>query len=88
MICHEFGHMLGLPDLYARPENPGSTGLGNWCVMSNQQPRDKKWEREQSSYTFRAEFTPTGLYTPGFGGTSGNCPERGRRYGECERVDE
>jgi len=23
---HEFGHMLGLPILYARPENPGSTG--------------------------------------------------------------
>ena len=36
VVCHEFGHMLGLPDLYARPENPGSEGLGNWCVMSNQ----------------------------------------------------
>jgi M6 family metalloprotease-like protein len=34
--CHEFGHMLGLPDLYARPENPGSEGLGRWCAMSNQ----------------------------------------------------
>lgn len=36
VYCHEFGHMLGLPDLYARPENPGSEGLGNWCAMSNQ----------------------------------------------------
>ena len=36
VICHEFGHMVGMPDLYARPENPGSTGLGNWCLMSNQ----------------------------------------------------
>lgn len=36
VICHEFGHMLGLPDLYARPENPGSEGLGTWCAMSNQ----------------------------------------------------
>jgi M6 family metalloprotease-like protein len=36
VFCHEFGHMLGLPDLYARPENPGSEGLGNWCAMSNQ----------------------------------------------------
>lgn len=34
--CHEFGHMLGLPDLYARPENPGSEGMGQWCAMSLQ----------------------------------------------------
>ena len=26
VFCHEFGHMLGLPDLYARPENPGMEG--------------------------------------------------------------
>ena len=37
-FCHEFGHMLGLPDLYARPENPGSEGLGMWCLMSVQHP--------------------------------------------------
>jgi M6 family metalloprotease-like protein len=36
VYCHEFGHMLGLPDLYARPENPGSEGLDMWCAMSNQ----------------------------------------------------
>jgi M6 family metalloprotease-like protein len=36
VFCHEFGHMLGLPDLYARPENPGSEGLGIWCAMANQ----------------------------------------------------
>jgi M6 family metalloprotease-like protein len=36
VVAHEFGHMLGLPDLYARPENPGSEGLGNWCAMSDQ----------------------------------------------------
>ena len=36
VICHEFGHMLGLPDLYARPEQPGSEGVGVWCAMSNQ----------------------------------------------------
>ncbi len=36
ITCHEFGHILGLPDLYARPENPGSEGLGAWCIMSNE----------------------------------------------------
>jgi len=36
VCCHEFGHMLGLPDLYARPEQPGSEGVWQWCVMSNQ----------------------------------------------------
>ena len=36
VFTHEFGHMLGLPDLYARPENPGSEGLGVWCLMSQQ----------------------------------------------------
>jgi immune inhibitor A len=36
VFCHEFGHMLGLPDLYARPELPGSEGVWVWCAMSNQ----------------------------------------------------
>ena len=36
VFCHEFGHILGLPDQYARPENPGSEDLGVWCAMSNQ----------------------------------------------------
>ncbi len=36
VFCHEFGHMLGLPDLYARPEVPGMEGVGVWCAMSNQ----------------------------------------------------
>jgi M6 family metalloprotease-like protein len=36
VFCHEFGHLLGLPDLYARPENPGMEGVGVWCAMANQ----------------------------------------------------
>src|SRR5207244_4398522 len=36
VFCHEFGHMLGLPDLYARPENPGMEGSGVWSAMANQ----------------------------------------------------
>ena len=36
VFCHEFGHMLGLPDLYARPEVPGMEGVGPWDAMSQQ----------------------------------------------------
>lgn len=35
VMTHEFGHMLGLPDLYARPEVPDMEGLGLWCTMAN-----------------------------------------------------
>jgi M6 family metalloprotease-like protein len=52
VTCHEFGHMLGLPDLYARPENPGSEGVGAWCAMSNQAGNGlpqhfSAWSKEQ-----------------------------------------
>ena len=52
VFCHEFGHMLGLPDLYARPEQPGSEGVWQWCAMSNQigngQPQHFcVWSKEQ-----------------------------------------
>ena len=32
VYCHEFGHLLGLPDLYDR--DYGSYGLGNWDLMA------------------------------------------------------
>ncbi len=31
VFCHEFGHMLGLPDLYDTSYR--SSGVGQWCVM-------------------------------------------------------
>ena len=43
----------GLPDLYARPETPGSEGVGIWCTMSTGHGRDGKplhfsaWCKEQ-----------------------------------------
>ena len=36
VACHEFGHQLGLPDLYdtTPDENGYSQGLGNWDIMA------------------------------------------------------
>jgi M6 family metalloprotease-like protein len=64
VIAHEFGHMLGLPDLYARPENPGSTGLGSWCAMSNQNGGGRPqhfcpWCKEQLGWLKPAVIDPT-----------------------------
>lgn len=64
VFCHEFGHMLGLPDLYARPENPGSEGLGNWCLMSNQTGNGRPqhmsaWCKEQLNWVQPAVIDPT-----------------------------
>lgn len=57
VIAHEFGHMLGLPDLYARPEVPDMEGLGRWCSMSNGEGLDGRpvhfsaWCKEQMGWT-------------------------------------
>lgn len=64
VICHEFGHMLGLPDLYARPENPGSEGMSVWCAMSNQagggRPQHfSAWCKEQLGWLKPAVIDPS-----------------------------
>jgi M6 family metalloprotease-like protein len=64
VIAHEFGHMLGLPDLYARPENPGSEGLSLWCAMSNQagagRPQHMSaWCKERLGWLKPAVIDPT-----------------------------
>ena len=37
VFCHEYGHMLGLPDLYDTngSTNGFSEGVGNWCLMAD-----------------------------------------------------
>ncbi len=64
VFCHEFGHMLGLPDLYARPENPGSEGVGIWSAMSNQAGNGKPqhfdaWSKEKLGWIKPTVIDPT-----------------------------
>lgn len=64
VMCHEFGHMLGMPDLYARPENPGSEGVGVWCAMSNHlsggRPQHfSAWCKEQLDWVQPTIIDPT-----------------------------
>ena len=36
LYSHEFGHILGLPDLYDRDDSDGdSEGVGEWCLMAS-----------------------------------------------------
>ncbi len=62
--CHEFGHMLGLPDLYAAPENPGAEGVGAWCAMSIQIDNGRPqhfcaWSKEQLGWLKPTVIDPT-----------------------------
>jgi M6 family metalloprotease-like protein len=64
VICHEFGHLLGLPDLYARPESPGSEGVGVWCAMSNQAGNGRPqhfcaWSKDKLGWLKPAVLDPT-----------------------------
>lgn len=64
VFCHEFGHILGLPDQYARPENPGSEGLGAWCGMSNQSGNGRPqhfcaWCKERMGWLQPTVINPT-----------------------------
>ena len=64
VFCHEFGHMLGLPDLYARPENPGSEGVGVWCLMSSELGKGRPqhmsaWCKEKLGWLKPAVIDPT-----------------------------
>ncbi len=65
VIAHEFGHLLGLPDLYALPGSPGAEGLGVWCTMSTGHGRDGKplhfsaWCKQQLGWLEPAVIDPT-----------------------------
>jgi M6 family metalloprotease-like protein len=64
-LAHEFGHMLGLPDLYETADKTGSEGVGDWCTMSTGHGRDGKplhfsaWCKEQLGWLKPAVIDPT-----------------------------
>ena len=63
VVAHEFGHMLGLPDLYS--QSPDQPGLGVWCTMSVGHGQDGKplhfcaWSKEQLGWIKPAVIDPT-----------------------------
>jgi M6 family metalloprotease-like protein len=63
VLCRQFASLLGLPDLAARPENPGSEGAGVWCLMS--EPIDGRpqhlcaWSKEQLGWLKPVVIDPT-----------------------------
>jgi len=80
-ICHEFGHMLGLPDLYAKPEVPGMEGVGSWCAMSQQNRGGRPqhfcaWSKEQLGWikpTILDPAVPQKLILEPINGTIDQC---------------
>ncbi|VAW21937.1 hypothetical protein MNBD_BACTEROID01-1911 [hydrothermal vent metagenome] len=79
VFCHEFGHALGLPDLY--DTNEGSEGLGNWCLMASGSWLGKEskpagfsaWCREELSWVSPVEISAYGDYTLLPAATSTEC---------------
>jgi M6 family metalloprotease-like protein len=64
LFGHEFGHLLGLPDLYARSETPWIEGAGIWCGMANQigggRPQHfTAWCKERLGWLRPAVIDPT-----------------------------
>lgn len=65
ILAHEFGHLLGLPDLYAQPDSGRPEGLGVWCTMSNGHGQEGRplhlsaWCKEQLGWLQPAVVQPT-----------------------------
>lgn len=74
VFCHEFGHNLGLPDLYDTDQSNGdSEGIGNWCLMaggaysgnSNRPSNFSAWCKEELGWDNPTNISigTTGIYT-------------------------
>jgi len=69
-VAHEFGHALGLPDLYDTSQK--SEGIGHWGLMGtgNQSSamspsRMEAWSLQQLGWVTVRSFTTSGTYTLG-----------------------
>lgn len=72
VFCHEFGHLLQLPDLYDTQESNGSSsGIGQWGLMGGGSWLNRErtpammsaWSRETLGWIHPQEITSTGVYT-------------------------
>ncbi|MDZ4840261.1 MAG: M6 family metalloprotease domain-containing protein [Bacteroidota bacterium] len=69
VICHEFGHLLGLPDLYN--VDGTSEGIGNWCLMSGGGWQNSEaspsglsaWAKTKLNYSTPKVLNNRGLYS-------------------------
>jgi hypothetical protein len=65
VLAPEFAKLLGLNELAARRENPGSEGLGVWCLMADGASQNGKpahlcaWCKEQLGWLQPAVLDPT-----------------------------
>lgn len=82
VFCHEFGHALGLPDLYdTNTDNGDSEGLGNWCLMAsgawlNQEKKPampSAWNRAKLGWISPVEISAQGSYSLNPSATSTDC---------------
>lgn len=65
VFCHEYGHVLGLPDLYDTQYNPGSEGLGNWSLMASGNYNGNSQSPAHPDAWCKLQFAQQGLIDPG-----------------------
>jgi len=82
VFCHEFGHALGMPDLYDTNDSNGdSEGLGNWCLMASGSWLNHEktpammsaWVRAKLGWISPAEISAAGDYTLSPASTGTQC---------------
>ena len=82
VFCHEFGHALGLPDLYDTDDSDGdSEGLGEWCLMASGSWLNNEktpamlsaWGREELGWIDPVVIDSDGDYSLGPSATNDAC---------------